>query len=533
MGEQAGTRGVAAGVEPLDQRRVSVVCRSTRVDLTLPAHLELVAVIPEVVDLIRDHIRLATGPASGVDVDARMGGDAGGSWQLSRLAGGPLAVSETLAQQRVHDGEILVLDHRPVPTPAPLFDDVLQGLTEPDVARSPTWDADDAVTAAIVTTGVTAVAAAVALGRQWWTGGGLVTPLVAALLAAVALAAVLAMRASRAPGSAHAMAGASALGFTVLAATTVGAPAPGPGHLLGGLTAGAVLAGVLRSTVFRPGEPDDAPTADHGPEHPTTTRTRPGPPTHALAAGYLAATLTLVVGALAAAVAAFTRVPVDAVGAGVVLVGMLLLTSAPRMAVSATRVPIPPVPTPGEDVEAGDLEEIDHDVRSRDGGGAGQGPLPSPGVLRHRFRTSRSWLTALLATAGSLCTTGALVALTGGPATTRWAAPLALVLVVVLVLRGLGYADRVHTSVLLAAALVLTAGVLLGAGGTLPAPVTVVVPAAVAVAGAVVVAATVLPRTDPSPAALRAVGTVEAVLICVVVPLAVGATGVYSLVRQG
>mgnify|MGYP007028526124 CR=1 FL=1 len=46
MTEQSVGRGVAAGVEPLDQRRVSVVCRTTRVDLSLPAHLELVAVIP-------------------------------------------------------------------------------------------------------------------------------------------------------------------------------------------------------------------------------------------------------------------------------------------------------------------------------------------------------------------------------------------------------------------------------------------------------------------------------------------------------
>ncbi|WP_291083795.1 EsaB/YukD family protein, partial [Dietzia sp. UBA5065] len=106
MTEQSGM-GIAAGVEPLDQRRVSIVCRRTRVDLSLPAHLELVAVIPEVVDLVRNHVRTSAGPATGIDVDARMGGDAGGSWQLSRLAGGPLAVSETLAQQRVHDGEIL------------------------------------------------------------------------------------------------------------------------------------------------------------------------------------------------------------------------------------------------------------------------------------------------------------------------------------------------------------------------------------------------------------------------------------------
>ncbi len=521
MTEPSEIRGVAAGVEPLDQRRVSVVCRTSRVDLSLPAHLELVAVIPEVVDLVRDHIRSAAGPASGVDVDARMGGGAGGSWQLSRLAGGPLAVSETLAQQRVHDGEILVLEHRPVPTPAPLFDDVLHGLTEPEVARSPAWSRLDAVHAATVTTAVVTVSAAAALTGQWWTGGGPVTPVVAAVLAVLALAAVLALRSSAATGGAHAVAAASAIGLTVIAAGTVGSAPAQAGHLVGGLTAGAVLAAVLRCTVFRPD---------------------PGR-SYALSAGYFALTVVLSVGAAAAAVVASTGVPVHSAGAGTLLAGLVLLTAAPRISVSAARIPIPPVPAPGEDVEAGDLEDsaptgtarepIDHDVRARGPGATGgRGPLPTPAVLRHRFLTSRSWLTGLLSAAGAICAVSALVSLTGGPGTTRWAAPLALVLVVVLILRGLGYADRVHTAILLLSALVLTAGVLVGAVLTQPSPVGMVVPAAVAVAAATIAAAVVLPHAELSPAALRSVGTIEAIGICVIVPLAVGAMGIYSLVRQ-
>jgi type VII secretion integral membrane protein EccD len=315
---------------------------------------------------------------------------------------------------------------------------------------------------------------------------------------------VVALRRTPAPGAAHAVAGACAVGFTVLAGATVGGPPGGAGHLVGGLTAGAVLAGVLRWTVFRP-----------------------GPHTYATGAGYLAAAVSLAAGAVGSTVVATTRVPAAAAGAGAVLVALVLLTAAPRIAVWAARIPIPPVPAPGEDVEAGDLEEIDHDVRGRAGG-----PLPTPDVLRHRFHTSRSWLTGLLAAAGAVCTIGSLTSLTGNAGATRWAAPLALVLIVVLVLRGLGYADRVHTAVLLASALVLTAGVLVGAGITVASPVGVVVPAAVAVAAAVVVAASVVPHVDLSPAALRAVGVIEAIGICVVVPLAVGAMEVYSLVRQ-
>lgn len=508
---------VVAGVEPLDQRRVSIVCRTTRVDLSLPAHLELVAVIPEVVDLVRDQVRAAAGPASGVDPDARMGGGPGGSWQLSRLAGGPLAVSETLAQQRVHDGEILVLDHRPVPTPAPLFDDVLQGLTEPDVARSPAWSRRDAVRTATATTAVVAVAAAAALARQWWTTGGLLVPLVAVVLALLGVAGIVALRSSPAPGGAHSVAAGVAVGFTVLAAATVGPAPAGAGHLVGGFTAGAVLAGLLRCVAFRP-----APPRAYG-----------------LAAGYLALTIVLTVGAVGSAVVAFTGTPVAAAGAGGVLVGLALLTAAPGIAVSAARIPIPPVPAPGEDVETGDLADVDHDVRGdRSGGAPGtddsrtRGPLPTPAVLRHRFLTSRSWLTGLVAAAGAICAAGSLITLTGDPSTTRWAAPLALVLTVVLVLRGLGYADRTHTAVLLGSALVLAAGVLIGGGLTLPAPVAVVVPAAVAVAAAVMVSAVVLPHVELSPAALRAVVTIEAIGICVIVPLAVGAMDIYTLVRH-
>lgn len=511
MSDRSELRGSAPGVEPLDQRRVSVVCRSTRVDLSLPAHLELVAVIPEIVELVRDHIRTLAGPASGVDVDARMGGGTGGSWQLSRLAGGPLAVSETLAQQRVHDGEILVLDHRPVPTPAPLFDDVLHGLTDPDVARSPAWSRGDAVTVATATTAVMAAAAAAALVRQWWTGGGLLATLVAFLLALLGLAAVLGLRRGSAPGPAQAVAGACAVGFSVVAAGSVGSPPLAAGHLVGALTAGAVLAGVLRCTVFRP----EPPRAYSG------------------AGGYLALTIALGAGAVGALVVATTGAPVSSVGAGAVLVGLLLLTSAPRIAVSAARIPIPPVPAPGEDVEAGDLEDIDHDVLgSGPDGHRPRGPLPTPAVLRHRFLTSRSWLTGTLSAAGVICALGSLLSLTGDAATTRWAVPLALVLMVVMVSRGLGYADRVHTAVLLTSALVLAAGVLVGTVVTLASPVTVVVPAAVAVAAAVVVSVSVLPHVELSPAALRSIGVVEAIGICVIVPLAVGTMEVYSLVRQ-
>src|SRR5699024_12261218 len=93
--------------------------------------------------------------------------------------------------------------------------------------------------------------------------------------------------------------------------------------------------------------------------------TYPLAPTYPLAAGYLAATVTLTVGAIGAAVASFSGAPVEAIGPALALTGLLLLTSAPRLAVSAARVPVPPVPAPGDDVEAGDLADIGHGLRPR------------------------------------------------------------------------------------------------------------------------------------------------------------------------
>ena len=89
-----------------------------------------------------------------------------------------------------------------------------------------------------------------------------------------------------------------------------------------------------------------------------------------------------------------------------------------------------------------------------------------------------------------------------------------------------------HTTVLLVSALGLSAGVLIGAAVAQPSPVAVVVPASVAVAGAVVLASAALPHVDLSPASLRAIGTIEGICICIVVPLAVGAMDVYSVVRH-
>ena len=502
---------MTAGVEPLDQRRVSVVCRSTRVDLSLPAHLELVAIIPEIVELVREHIRGVAGPGRPVDTDDVMGGGSGGSWQLSRLAGGALSVSETLSQQRVHDGEILVLDHRPVPTPAPLFDDVVHGLTELAVTGDTGWSARCTRATVLLTVVVCALCGAAAITAQWLASGGPLPPLAAGALAVAALVALVAARTSDAPAAVVLTATGCAVVFTGSAALTAVPGDPGAGHVLAGATTAAVLAVVLRvaSGTGRDGVRSDGSIDETG---------------HRVDALCLCSAVTSSVAAVAGLVVSLTGAEPAAVAAGAVVVGVLLLTAAPRLSVTAGRIPLPPVADVGDGApmtaNAGDTDASE------------LAALPTPEELRRRAVATRSWLTGLLAGSGAVITGGAMIALTGSDAVTAWSAPLAVVSVPVLALRALAYADRVHVAVLLGWSLVLVTGILVGSVVTVDQPVGLVVPVAIAVASCAVIAAAVSERPDPSPPTQRAVAAVEAVLVTSVVPLALGAAGLYELIRH-
>lgn len=505
---------MTAGVEPLDQRRVSVVCRSTRVDVSLPAHLELVAIIPEIVDLVREHIRAVAGPGRPVDPDDLMGGATGGSWQLSRLAGAALSVSETLAQQRVHDGEILVLDHRPVPTPAPLFDDVVHGLTETSITGDTGWAPRWSRLTALLTVAVCALSCAGAVLIQWFDSGGPLPALACGALAVASLVAVVAARTSAVPVAALSTATGCAVWFTASTALTAVPGAPGAGHLLAGATTAAAVAVVLRVVL---GTGRDGLGAG-GVVDETGFR---------FDALCLASTLAAAVAAVAALVVSLTGAEPAAVAAGAVVIGVLLLTAAPRLAVAAGRVPLPPVADVGTTTVSPDLGDGPESTDATE-----LAALPTPQVLRVRAASTRSWLTGLLAGSGAVIVVGSLVSLTGPAPVTVWSAPLAVVLVPVLVSRALAYADRAHVGVLLGWALVLVAGILVGSVVTVDRPVGLVVPVSIAVASCAVTIAATAGRAEPSPLTQRTIGAIEAVLITSVVPLALGAAGVYALIRH-
>jgi type VII secretion integral membrane protein EccD len=91
-------------------RRVSVHTgsddRAATVDLTLPSGLPVAQLIPSIVDIVSDQR----------DVMPRR-------WRLSRVGGRSLNESMTLAENEIHDGDLLVLST--AETPAPVFDECL------------------------------------------------------------------------------------------------------------------------------------------------------------------------------------------------------------------------------------------------------------------------------------------------------------------------------------------------------------------------------------------------------------------------
>jgi type VII secretion integral membrane protein EccD len=102
--------------------RVTVVCGSRKVDLALPSALPVADVVPQV-------LRFCA-PADAPDRPA--------AWSLARLGGGPLALTQTLADAGVVDGDVLELRGQGEGVRPALVEDVRDAL-EDSVDASGSW----------------------------------------------------------------------------------------------------------------------------------------------------------------------------------------------------------------------------------------------------------------------------------------------------------------------------------------------------------------------------------------------------------
>ncbi|WP_300017194.1 type VII secretion integral membrane protein EccD [Pseudonocardia sp.] len=401
-------------------------------------------------------------------------------WRITGVSGGRLHPGATLDELGVLDGELLRIGPEDAPPPPPVFDDPVDALaaTAGAPARGPGLHAGTAVTFVLAAAAAALLAAvgSPAPGAPAWAAGAAVAALLGAV-GGLARAAVLVRR-----GSDRDAARPAALVSVPLAAAAgaiVGAPG-GASLLLACAAAG--IAAAAAQVVLRVVEPVLVATVVVA------------VPVAVVAAVHLR--LGVGVGGLAAAVGGFALVA-----------GPLL----PRVALRLAGLPRPVVPA-----DAGELRDAD--------GGTG---APAPAELAARSALARGHLAGLVGGVAVLAGAGALpAAATGG-----WAGPaLAVVIVAVLGLRARGFADPAPARTLLATCLATGIGLAAMAAFAGGPAVRAAVAAAVLIAAAVAVT---VGGAAPavSPVARRAVDLVEGVLVALSVPLALGAMGMYELVR--
>lgn len=281
--------------------RIDVASFHRDVDLTLPTSSSFAEILPEIAQL--------------VDLP-----EVSRPWEATTAAGAVLDPLRPLYQQRLHDGQVVVL--RPLePTPPPVVRGAAESLAATSGESSMTRGLD---TAASLAGAVMAAIATTALAG----------PVAALAVAAAALCAVGAVARSRVLLTVAVVAAAAAAGAWVAGPREGWAGAPDPA--LGALAAALVLAAAAGAGVAL--KLLDAP-----------------------ATAFLAT-----IAALAAVGAAAAWLPTAvAPAAAAVVAGLAAVMLTPGVATRAAGISIPRVPTAGEDFAVADDYQADVDERGR------------------------------------------------------------------------------------------------------------------------------------------------------------------------
>lgn len=487
---EPSTSGSGA-VEP-ELCRVSVIGGDTQLDLGLPATVPIAAFITDVVELIESRNPDLTEHDEGAPLRTE-------HWTLARIGRDPISPNQTLTEAEVFDGELLVLRSVTAKEVPALFDDVIDAVAKLTSASFRGWSPVSARWMGLIT-GVGAILAAIALlfiakadGSTAATG---LLPLGVGIGSVVA--AVIAVRKYQAELVAIAL-GSFGLVLFFASATLLVPGAPGSPHLMLGSAMVLVLAVVAYSVT-------------------------------GVGATVFAAAITV---SIFGGTAAFARMigsfDADAIGAGALIVVLIVIGAAPRLAVAAARLPVPPVPTAGAAIDP-----ADHEPRPtvEDIGVIGATALPSAAGLEIRATAANRYQSGTIIGV----TVAAIVAsfFAADPfGATRWQGiALAAIISVILCLRGRAYADLIQASTLIGGGAVtmiaVSTGVALGHPTWLVPMAAVLLGLAAAMVGFGVVA----PHIEISPVTRRAGEIFEYLLIVVVVPLVLWIMDVYSAARS-
>ncbi|MBO0855792.1 MAG: type VII secretion integral membrane protein EccD [Nocardia sp.] len=471
--------------------RVSVIGGNTQLDVGLPATAPVATYISDLVELIESRTVDLTEHEEGTPARVQ-------HWTLAKIGRPAIPPHQSLTDAEVFDGDLLVLRSVTTSEAPALFDDVIDAVSRLAAQTSYGWSAVAArwVGLATALAGVLLAIAVLVLhkGTGIWTG---FLPLGTGIVAAGA-AVILARR--------YPEESLTAVLVSLYATVLLGAGAgllvpsdPGAPHLVIAAVTTVVVSLILHSI------------------------TRLGA---LIAAGVV--TLAAIV-AVAAVVRMVWAVDISRIAVGVMISGLILITMAPRIAVAAARLPVPPVPTAGAAIDP-----ADHELRPTiaDIGVIGATALPSAAGLEFRARVATLYQSGVVIGATVAAAFGAIVAADplGRPG---WAGlALAAVVAAVLSLRGRAYADLVQAATLRLGGAVTAFAV--AAGVTVPHHDwhPIVAGLLLLVAAVAVVAGVIGPHTDISPIWRRTIEIIEYLLIVLIVPLSLWLMDIYSAARN-
>lgn len=489
-----------------EQIRVCIHVGNYFVDTSLAAHAPLSVVMEGLVPFLVDTLR-----SEGLAVDF----DPHAVYSLAVEGGMPFARTLTLSEAGVLDGARLLLrEVRSTEVFKPIIEDGSDALAEFNSVKFPAFSD---TTAHVV--GLLAAAAGGGLLTAlsiagWWSTPGLLwwLPLALALTLVAAAGASVAQRRRAAAPVSYAL-GIAAVLLAFGAGWVAVPPADGiAGHwTAANLLAGVFAAGAISLLVL--------------------WLTGVGTTVHtAIIALASAATV-------AAALRTFTGLDARQLGIGALLVGMILITAAPALALWMARVRPPSLPVPGEDIDRNELDDAAMTVEVFDDTDDVRTVALSDDEdtqLERRSRVANKFLTGLFVAAVAIVVLGGIVAVQPGTHYFGGELAIAIIATAVLVLRGRSLTDRVQAMTFFVGAFVLLAGftvvTVLGAGSPVAAVAVIVTVLVVVIAASA--AGLLLPGTKMSPITLRRIEQLEFLLILSIAPLAFWVIGAYSALRN-
>jgi type VII secretion integral membrane protein EccD len=465
--------------------RLTLVVGGVNIDVGLPSNVSIAEYIDDVIDIANEQIA-----ARGIATDEKFD-DTGGKWTLARLGGDPIDPRRSLGEAAIYDGELLMILEAGRPVSPLLFDDV----DEASPGRHPR----ERGTTAMAGFGVGLVAAiTLAALLPGWAGDPLVPAAVLALGAlGVVFACIVAHRPTTAPQSAWIAAVATPLVFAGSLYVVPDGFGATSLPMAFALTALSSLLVLLISGAGR-----------------------------ALHTGVIA---VCTLGGTAATSMLLWQLQPRTVGAVLATVSVIVVYLAPRVTILLSKLPIPRVPTAGEQLD---------DIETQGGttvegvNAVGKQIIPTEEGLIRRVRRANEYLTGILVAAALAAVAGCYLAVDVSDGFYWQGTVFAAAVATVLCLRGRGHHDLVQSATLIGSGLTIAVAVIVKTAVNVDDWQIRSLVALIALMALVIACGLVAPRREFSPVMRRRVEILEYLAVASLFPLCFWIIRLFAFFRE-